>query len=351
MHRGWLLFIGLTAFSPLVLGAEGDVGKLLDQRLNSDNADQAKEEQVALAKGKRLAVLTEGEQELKDIDQLKTAISNWENQIKNLMTSSEGKVIASDPVKVKQFILVYESKNMKLSQAEAMSQQLTGLLETVRNPPSALYTPSETLLSEIHKQGQMIEVEQKNYARLQTKLNLLLKTPSGQTVATSGPTLQQAMEAYLEEEAKLELSHMQAAENDAREIARKELEKKYVDLLPSVEEDTYLREVAKRKDVQAQFTPFLSKGYNQIGLGFCHDPYRWHAIPKSAPVSLNGLEKCASIANVQNFLRDATHLGNDRPKWATPGKKDEAAWESIEKKLELFKKLAPIWVEMGLLEK
>ena len=105
MHRGWLLFLGLTAFSPLALCAEGDVGKLLDQRLNSENADQAKQEQIAIAKGKRLAVLTEGNAAIKDLDTLQAAIERWENQMKAILTSAEGQALASDPVSVEDFII------------------------------------------------------------------------------------------------------------------------------------------------------------------------------------------------------------------------------------------------------
>lgn len=60
--------------------------KLLDQRLNSRNADQAKEEQVVIAKGKRLAALAEGSAVLKDLDTLQAAIEHWENQMKAILT-------------------------------------------------------------------------------------------------------------------------------------------------------------------------------------------------------------------------------------------------------------------------
>lgn len=70
---------------------------------------------------------------------------------------------------------------------------------------------------------------------------------------------------------------------------------------------------------------------------------------RATPVSFSGLGKCNALDSAKSFLANANHNENDRPKWVTPGKRDEKGWEDLEKRLELFRKLAPIWVEMGLL--
>ncbi len=88
------MLLGLTAFTPLALGAEGDVGKLLDPRLSSENADQAQQEQAAIAKGKRLATLTEGNAVIKELDTLQSVIARWENQMKAILTSAEGQALS-----------------------------------------------------------------------------------------------------------------------------------------------------------------------------------------------------------------------------------------------------------------
>lgn len=348
MPRAWLLSLGLITLTSGALATE-DVGKLLEQRLGSENSAQAEQEQAALAKQARLAGQTEGEQVLSDLARLKTLIQDWDNQISPLLTQEAGKVIASNATTVKQFIQLYETPRMNLLQAESVEKQVVELLDPVRNPRNPLYTPSEDWLNTVRNQGNAVRDALKQYARLQTRLNLLLKAPAGYAASPGTPTLKEAMDVYLEEEAKLDLAHMQDSEQKAREDARKDVENRYSALLPSNEEETYLRQQAARQNIQAQFAPFLQKGYTQIGLRHCHEPFRWKKVNRLTAVSYGGMIKCQTLDNAENFIRDAAHKENDRPKWAPPGKRNDAAWEQLDKKLELFKKLAPIWVEMKLL--
>lgn len=245
--RSVCFVVGLMGIAPVFGTEQGEIGKLLEQRLGGEISSQAQQEQVVLAKQARMAAIAEGEQVLQSSEELKTAIQAWESKIKSLLTSADGKGIASDPTSVKRFISVYQTERMQIDQVQAIGRQITELLKPIQTPSNPLYTPSETLVAEIHKQGDAVKAELKNYARLQTQLSFLLRSSHG--VTSSGSTLKEVMDIYLEEEARQEFEYRDKVRQGAQERAREQIREQYAKLLPSIEENTYLREQAARPDV------------------------------------------------------------------------------------------------------
>ena len=372
MHRGWLLFIGLTAFSPLVLGAEGDVGKLLDQRLNSDNADQAKEEQVVIAKGKRLAALAEGSAVLKDLDTLQAAIEHWENQMKAILTSAEGRALASDSVSVEDFIQLQEAKRYPLSQVEGMRSQVKTMLTPIQAASdSSLYTPTEALMVEIRTAGKDAKEALIEYDRLQAKWRVLLQRSKGVQVSANAPTLATAMDQVKEEQAKRDLEGQQIARNQALSESQKRLaeaEAKKVEVetrlkVQQIEDKSKaldeererqkqgaarqrLVERATSKETISRFQPFLAPGERILRGDSCRFG---HTDIHKGPVAYSDMLLCRTLQDVKRFVSQANGQHNDRPKWKSPT--TEAEWVEMEKRLAEFKEYAEIWMEKGLLGK
>lgn len=363
MHRGWLLFLGLTAFSPLALCAEGDVGKLLDQRLNSDNADQAKQEQIAIAKGKRLAVLTEGNAVIKDLDTLQAAIERWENQMKAILTSAEGQALASDPVSVEDFIHLQQAKRYPLSQVEGIRSQVQSMLAPLQTASDgSFYAPTEALVTEIRTASKDAKEALIEYDRLQAKWRALLQRSKGVQVSANAPTLATAIEQAKEEQAKREFEAQQIARNRAKqdiqkrideaeaskqeEIARQEIERinqEKEQIRQQAERQRFIQRATSEATI-SRFQPFLAPGLRVLRSDSC----RWGTTDiHKGPVSYNDMHVCGTLNDVKRFVTQANHQNNDRPKWKTPT--TAADWAEMEKRLEEFKQYAEIWAEKGIL--
>ncbi len=377
MHRGWLLFLGLTAFSPLALCAEGDVGKLLDQRLNSDNADQAKQEQIAIAKGKRLAVLTEGNAAIKDLDTLQAAIERWENQMKAILTSAEGQALASDPVSVEDFIHLQEAKRYPLSQVEGIHSQVQSVLAPLQTASdSSLYAPTEALVGEIRTASKDAKEALIEYDRLQAKWRALLQRTKGVQVSANAPTLAAAIDQVKEEQAKREFEAQQIARNQAKqdnqkriaeaeaskqnEIARQEIERlnQEKELIRQQAEHQRMVKEASNEVLVRRFAPFLAKDVRSLKISNANrDPrenpeidHYWVNTKEPEPLSYHALDQWGALSNVKMFSRIALVGQNHRPKGDFRNPTTDAEWREMQKRLDEFNRYAPIWVELGLLK-
>jgi len=96
--------------------------------------------------------------------------------------------------------------------------------------------------------------------------------------------------------------------------------------------------------VQANYEPFLARGvYYPV-----HGP-RWDYMngTEPGPVSYSRLLDSKSLDTFEDFVELATKYKNDRPRWQDA--KTEEDWAEYRRRYEEFKKLAPIWVELGVL--
>lgn len=119
------------------------------------------------------------------------------------------------------------------------------------------------------------------------------------------------------------------------------------------EEANRLRTIAEDPQVQRKYSALLQKGYMQFkcspGGGMMSKGDR------PLPASFGDLNSRGWLKNAETFARAMSrqpnpdfNVFNDRPTNAYPA--TAADWEEMEKLLEQFKMLAPIWMEMKLLE-
>ena len=113
-----------------------------------------------------------------------------------------------------------------------------------------------------------------------------------------------------------------------------------------------LRTLAKDPQVQRKFSAFLERGYVKFNTSPGGALNRG---PRPVPVSFGDLNSYGWLRNVETFARAMSrkpnpdyNVFNDRPTHAVP--RTSADWEEMERLLEQFKTLAPVWVEMKLLE-
>ena len=365
MDRGWLLLIGLTAFNSFAFGAEEEVGKLLEQRLNSENADQAKQEQAVIAKGKRLATLTEGNAVIKDLETLQAAIERWESQMKAILTSAEGQALASDPMSVEDFINLQEGKRYPLIQVQGMRSQVQSMLTPLQAASdNSLYAPTEALVVEIRTASKDAKEALTEYDRLQAKWRVLLQRTKGIQVSPNSPTLAAAIDQAKEEQAKRELEAQQVARNQAKyniqkriteaeaskqeEVARQEIERLNQEK-EQIRQQAERQRFAQRATSSAtlsRFQPYLAPGRRMLRGNSC----RWGGMDiHNNPVSYGDMLVCGALKNVKRFVAHANLQDNDRPKWKSPT--TEADWVEMEKRLEEFNLYAEIWIEKGILGK
>jgi len=365
------LLVGLLAVTAPAFGAsEGEIGKLLDQRLNSENAAQAEAEQAAIAKGKRAAALTEGNAVLKDLETLQGTIERWEGQIRSLLTSPEGQALASDPVSVQDFMTLQAAKRLSLGQADALRAQVQAVLAPIQAAgASSLYTPSAALVGEIQTASDTTKKALADYDGLQAKWRVLVQRSKG--ITPQGPTLGVIIEKVKDEQAAREMHAAQLAQNQAesdaqRRLAEAEARKKKAETdarIQQMEDEQRRAEADRQMQRQAaeqeklveramnpatmsRFQPFLAKGRSILRTGSCSHWGKHRN--KNLTVLTYDIAKCGTLNDVQTFVRHANHPNNDRPKWKMPV--TQADWAAMERLLEEFRTYFPIWQEKGVFD-
>lgn len=103
---------------------------------------------------------------------------------------------------------------------------------------------------------------------------------------------------------------------------------------------TFTEKEKRAKDpvIQRLFSPFLTPGYSNE---------RGSKIERPRLYSLNQLTRHRRLKNVKKFSKFASSACGGRPSWTYPSTEKE--WKEYEKRFEIFKELAPIWVNMELL--
>ena len=369
MHKGWILSLGLTMVTPLALGAgQSEVGNLLQQRLQAEQASQTHQEQAAIAKSKRVALLTEGKAVLQKLDTLQTTILNWDSQMQAMLTSPEGKALATNSDNVEYFAQLQESPRYSISQVEAARGQVQALLEPVQAAEdNSFYAPSAVMVGAIREVGEQVRKAVRDYDQLQAAWAGLLKRSQGVQVKANAPTLAMALEKRKEEQVQRNLVAQQAARNQAiqeaqREIAeakaRKEVEMAKQEagqinqeterLQAEAERERLIQEATSPRTIR-RFQPILALGYTQpyrtLGVGVI---IRWYKPgERKTPVSFEAMSRSGMLEKAEYFAKTINKKENDRPKWVYPSTNKE--WEEMDKRLEQVKKYADIWIEKGLL--
>ena len=379
MIRKTLLVALLSMTAPTFAASEGEIGKLLDQRLNSENAAQAEAEQAAIAKGKRVAVLTEGNAVLKDLDALQATIDRWEAQMKAILTSPEGQALASDPVSIEDFMNLQAAKRMTLAQVDALRAQVQTVLAPVQAAAAnSLYTPSPVLVAEIQNSSGAVKKAQADYDALQAKWRVLTQRTKGG--AAGGPTLAAVIEKVKDEEAAREMhaGQLARAQSDqaraaaaAEQRQRIEEEKARQDALDQQQQlelekqrrahDRLVKEAQNPVLVQ-RYAPFLGQAHHALkrpdSSRMVTDGGKpdvngyWPRIRDDipAPLSYSALSAWGALTNVRMFVFIALSKHNERPKGDFREPASQADWDRMTRFQEEFNRYAPVWVELGMLK-
>ena len=367
--RLWIfcLFLGLS-FSSI---AEERISDLLDERTEIESQKSILIEREALGNSKRRALLAKRDKILEQADVLLVNMTAWHSKIQNLLKNTYGQAIASDDRLVEAFTALYEKKRMTHQDVVAIKIRVSDLLapiELAQNQKSP-YIPSDELFKELDREQQVITQAYDNYQKANDQLSSLVSkidenhvSDSTLEVALANLRMKRADEMTQAEVSRQERlrAEIEKAKNDrAERLARLEIEllQKTTEQdeqllrqqaaegrLLRAEEAAYgtLRDRAESQAIQRKFAPFLTKGHQVLS-----NQGRWVSTQTPSPLSMTGLMQQHALSNPKRFVGVAITNHNDRPKWKKPKKNDD--YGEYAALLEEFNQLAPVWVEMGLL--
>jgi len=333
---------------------------------------------------------------LRLLDDVQTQLNRWQGLSVGLLTSEQGRLLAAHPDFVKAFDSLSRSEEPNADQVRQHRSRVQLLIKPVRDAlddPDSNYRPAPDLLTALRADRTtaktlLSEIRE----RIETVEQMLARAKD---TAPSTLTLQHAIDKYKEDlalarataiaekvaaaerTATEEVAEMKAQERRESilragrdEVSRAEAESKRrsaeaerqraeieaaaaasqaaADATRRESEAQQLRKRAGDPTIKRLYAPFLSKGLYIMGTS----PARKYEVPR--PVSFGGLVQEGSLSSPSAFARAGAGVShpwswNDRPKWA-PAKTEEDL-KRYEALLQQFKELAPIWIEMGLLQK
>lgn len=368
VHR-LMLALGLALGAPYTAYAAQDmnpqdVEKLLDQRLKVEESSEAKQEQLALAKRKRLEVISQGDTVLDELNLLDKVVKTWEQRLKALETSDEGRQLAADPLNVETFRALQKDKPITPGDISTLKSKIEIALAPLKAArDGSLFIPGESVIAAIQEDAVATRSAIERYERLQAKLTFLLSKSSGQPIKPGSPSLKIALEEYERAQSERELAFDRETRKKTDEIIRQakreedeakakmeaeRIRQETRRMAAQSEHDRLIKE-ATSDQVRRKFAPFLSSGKFQLGVLPCHYPYRWGEGDREGPISYNALVKCKALSDAKLFADYASHPGNDRPRWPKPV--SNADKDKMEALLAEFNRYAQIWLEQGLLAK
>lgn len=350
--------------SPADLETQLRVGELRDK-------EKERSEKVALARVAQQRAVDTGTRALELLEVSLKEQGRWQTGVEPLLSSQEGRVLASDDVLVEGFVQVYDEKRPSRAELESARPRIEALLNEPKAAladPSSAYQPTDALVTELERERAALEKAAATYKTSRERVESLLAGAKQKGIAPGGISLEQAIserrtrdvlalaeaETQRKERHQREEQQKQAALDESLHQQRlqamdAQAEQDRLALEQRAKTDQQLRErqaererlVAMANDpaTQALFAPFLSKGKVRPGKNYPFEP--------PAPMSFSELQGINATANAKNFIRIATDAGDDRPRWKKP--QTEEDWATAEANLELFNQLAPIWVEQGKL--
>lgn len=391
--RAWLLLAALCipAVTILVLAIRGanptaSIGTALPtaETIVHDPAPLMAQEAARQA---AQTALRRYQYQLKDVsnihEQLQGQIAAWQNEIEPCLKNEHGQFLAGQPDLVRRFAAAYRAPRFKQADLEAARNRVAELsrpLDDALGGRCALFNPDDddkkSLAAQIQQEQQLAQNALSNLRQSRNAASALFE--QAKTLGNKATyTLADAMDkedrgfaldmaqktASLQEQAQREAVELEAqalaeqtrklakqrvAQIEAETAAKAEELKKQQSLDAGRAERKRWQDMAKDPAIQAKFKPFLAKGYND-----CASNPRWSQNEFPRPVSLNVLHKSHALDNGYEFARaGAGKVGmftfNDRPLWSYPTREEDL--KPFDELLKLFKQLAPIWVEMGLLQ-
>lgn len=359
----------LLAISPVALGAGSQVEELLDKRLGQQAVEEAKQEEAALAKRERQAVLVEGQEIMAQADRLIATIENWESTLNALLTNEKGKSISGSQASVDQFIRLQEAERMSLSQAKSIRAGLDTLLEPVsKAKDDDRYTPTDKLRNALKDDTRKIASGVAKYQVLNAQLKALFNQTDGTKSAqtTLGAAIEQRQIKRGEDE--IAKQEQEEADKQARELTQHNAleeerrrqdafdRKQQAQLEKSKREHERLLIEAQNPVLIQRYAPFLAKDSHVLKAQDVPNTRPtvngyWPRTEggRPAPLSLTAINGWKALSDVRLFSEIIFVQYNKRPRGDFRKPVSEADWQEMEKRMEEFARYAPLWVELGLL--
>jgi hypothetical protein len=325
-------------------------------------ADVLTAQDHALTQTRIQALLDDTEATLSTLNELDSEIKKWNDLAPGLLTNDRGRRLASNPAYIEAYLQFTEEPRPGSDRVASARRQLQSirdiLTKALKSKTPALGTNEAKFRSEITAISTTALADLESYRQDRTSLEALLADPQAQSAPV---TLDQAIATR-----RVELERARAEEIASRRDAAY---KAHTDSIASLEEAAeHERQASQERDlatralraqaedptIQAKFAPFIQKGHTYLEAVIYSKSPTFRTINGPAqPLSYNALLKGQALENLTVFVNIACsretngRIQNDRALWRFPTSDPE--WEEYRERQDLFKKLAPVWRDMGIL--
>ena len=287
----------------------------------------------------------------------------WQAEVPALLTNDSGRYIAAVPNLMTRFAELYDQTEapdtthleVRVSSLSKRCDQLRVLAEDDAN----FATPDVNFKDDIELAARTAQDYKHSYTNAVALLKAAKKAASSPATVTlaeaiSNDRARRIQEAADNEAARrgeaeriLQAQRDQSARDNAEAEARRARERAAFEKHQEdqTRERSQLLADAQDPATVAHFAPFLAKtGWQPMlrrdGDLECHGGH-------PGPLSLAVLNAGHAMTDVKRFVSAATGPCGDRPRWPEPASKDE--WSQREADMHRFAKLAPVWIEKGML--
>jgi hypothetical protein len=350
----------------------------LERRIENDTARGVQRNQLALAKFNQQQVLDVGAEVNRALEDWGAELDRWESDVSALLQNDRGKGLGANGPLVKRFRAVYDIERPgreEVDRLRSLAEGLVSAVKTSHDNPADGTLPTEGIrdwLRDLVRQAREgKEGYQKGRKQIESLVSQASRMAAGGGDAGAKP-LAEAIKEQAEEEALAETAYIAEKTRRAREEAADQVAKAQIEATDRVaraktdqireagekqeavtraetvalraqKEKERLRRLAESPAIQAQFVPFLGHGK------WLFANYRWGQVAEPAPYS--NIQSLGCLQDAKAFARAMSGTGetydNDRQRF--PLASTPAEMKRMEQLLELFKELAPTWVEMGKL--
>lgn len=328
----------------------------------------AERERQALAKAKLQSLHDQGEEINGTLKQAEAELTAWREKIEPELKGPKGRALATDADSVRKFSQVYELPRPTDEEIRACRARVSTLLEPAGKALSggaALYVPDDAVGKQLQTERNFAADALRSARNARQTAEALLaeaaaKGPGGSKTLEDAMT--QANRSRTEDlaasiAAKEDKARREAMEREADARAH-QIEVRSRQKVKDIEDETAINvETARRESllkrakdpaIQANYAPFLAKGRANLGGGTLN---AYYDIPAAVSLSLiqqrRALDSPSAFANA-GAGKAVGFRHNDRPTWSFP--RDEQEMAEMGRRLEEFRELAPVWVELGLLQ-
>lgn len=335
----------------------------LDKEVRQLDTDiqQEKAQQLAIRRAKVQAVLDRGQEVARGLSDTQAEADRWHQTLEALLTNEDGRRIAASRDQLEHFEALWAQEPPSRESIAALRRRLAEVLQPVEeslesNAPLAEQNKEVfALLDEIKTEAAPIRSSYRDY---NTRLEAIVAGAKGVS-APANVSLTEAVKALrLERAAQTNAAVARTAEEqrqrDAAQMA--EVERKRIEqeekLRREQAEKQRLIALAKDPNTQKLFAPFLAKGHtHMMTFGMNGSRMDWFLGTFNGPsrtIQYSDMQSWRIFTDVRDFIRVATDPRNDRPTWPRPS--TDAVWAEYQKRFELFKQLAPVWRELGMID-